>query len=37
VQVIGDISPWDQQAWKAGAFYGNPLSGFGAPAAEGSK
>jgi len=31
VTVIGDISPWDQQAWKTGAFYGNPLTGFTAP------
>jgi len=33
VQVLGDAGPWDQQAWKAGAFYGNPLSGFTAPPA----
>ena len=33
VQVIGDASPWDQQAWKTGAFYGNPLTGFVAPPA----
>jgi hypothetical protein len=34
VQVIGNQSPWDQQAWKTGAFYGNPLSGFTAEAAK---
>jgi hypothetical protein len=28
VQVIGNQSPWDQSAWKTGAFYGNPLTGF---------
>jgi hypothetical protein len=28
VQVIGNQGPWDQTAWKAGAFYGNPLTGF---------
>ena len=30
VQVIGDQGPWDRSAWKTGAFYGNPLSGFAA-------
>jgi hypothetical protein len=30
-QVIGDLSPWDRNAWKADAFYGNPLTGFSAP------
>jgi hypothetical protein len=28
VQVIGNQGPWDKLAWKTGAFYGNPLSGF---------
>jgi len=28
VQVIGDQGPWDKLAWKTGAFYGNPLTGF---------
>jgi len=32
VQVVGDSSgPWDRNAWKTGAFYGNPLAGFVAP------
>ncbi len=30
VKVIGDQGPWDKLAWKAGAFYGNPLTGFAA-------
>jgi hypothetical protein len=28
VQVIGNQGPWDKLAWKTGAFYGNPLTGF---------
>lgn len=28
VQVLGNQGPWDKSAWKAGAFYGNPLTGF---------
>ena len=32
VQVIGNQSPWDQSAWKTGAFYANPLTGFTAAA-----
>ncbi len=28
VQVIGNQGPWDKAAWKTGAFYGNPLTGF---------
>lgn len=28
VQVIGNQGPWDRLAWKTGAFYGNPLTGF---------
>jgi hypothetical protein len=29
VQVIGDQDgPWDRNAWKTDAFYGNPLTGF---------
>jgi hypothetical protein len=32
VLVIGDSSgSWDRNAWKTGAFYGNPLTGFSAP------
>jgi hypothetical protein len=31
VQVIGDQSAWDRNAWKTDAFYGNPLAGFNAP------
>ena len=31
VQVIGDQSAWDRNAWKTDAFYGNPLTGFSAP------
>lgn len=30
VQVIGNQGPWDKLAWKTGAFYGNPLTGFAA-------
>jgi hypothetical protein len=30
VQVIGNQGPWDRTAWKTGAFYGNPLTGFAA-------
>jgi hypothetical protein len=32
VQVLGDADgPWDKNAWKTDAFYGNPLTGFTAP------
>ena len=31
VQVIGNQGPWNKLAWKTGAFYGNPLTGFTAP------
>ena len=32
VQVIGNqTANWDKLAWKSGAFYGNPLTGFTAP------
>lgn len=32
VQVLGDSDgPWDKNAWKTDAFYGNPLTGFTAP------
>ncbi len=32
VQVVGDQDgPWDRNAWKTAAFYGNPLTGFIAP------
>jgi hypothetical protein len=32
VQVLGtDDGDWDKTAWKSGAFYANPLSGFAAP------
>jgi hypothetical protein len=29
-QVMGNTETWDKTAWQAGAFYGNPLSGFSA-------
>jgi hypothetical protein len=29
--VLGNQGPWDKTAWKTGAFYGNPLTGFTAP------
>jgi hypothetical protein len=28
VKVIGTAETWDKAAWKGGAFYGNPLTGF---------
>jgi hypothetical protein len=29
VQVLGDSDgPWDKNAWRTDAFYGNPLTGF---------
>jgi hypothetical protein len=28
VQILGNPGNWDHSAWKTGAFYGNPLSGF---------
>jgi len=31
VRVLTDPVPWDKLAWKTGAFYGNPLTGFTAP------
>ncbi|HLY62965.1 MAG TPA: hypothetical protein VKV95_19640 [Terriglobia bacterium] len=31
VQVIGSAETWDKTAWKTGAFYGNPLTGFTSP------
>ncbi len=32
VQVLGDQDgPWDRNAWKTDAFYGNPLTGFSVP------
>ncbi|HMO81399.1 MAG TPA: hypothetical protein PKD24_11470 [Pyrinomonadaceae bacterium] len=32
VQVLGDQDgPWDRNAWKTDAFYGNPLTGFTEP------
>ena len=32
VQIVGsEDGDWDKTAWKTGAFYGNPLSGFTAP------
>ena len=37
VQVIGNQSQWDQQAWKTGAFYGNLLTGFTAPSPAAAK
>jgi len=30
-KVTVDLAPWDKLAWKTGAFYGNPLTGFTAP------
>lgn len=30
-KVLVDLAPWDKLAWKTGAFYGNPLTGFTAP------
>lgn len=30
VQLVGDNGAWDKTAWKADAFYGNPLVGFSA-------
>ena len=30
-KVIGNQEAWDQTAWKTGAFYGSPLTGFTAP------
>jgi hypothetical protein len=36
VQVLGNqTTKWDQDAWKTGAFYGNPLTGFTAVAPAG--
>jgi hypothetical protein len=32
VQIIGTREPFDRLAWKTGAFYGNPLTGFTAAA-----
>ncbi len=35
VKVIGDQDGvWDKLAWKTGAFYGNPLTGFTWPPPE---
>lgn len=34
VTVIGDQPKWDADAWKTGAFYGNPLEGFTAAAGK---
>jgi hypothetical protein len=32
VQILGnEDGQWDKTAWKTGAFYGNPLTGFNAP------
>jgi hypothetical protein len=29
VKILGDEDgPWNKNAWKSEAFYGNPLSGF---------
>ncbi len=28
VRILTDPVPWDKLAWKTGAFYGNPLTGF---------
>ena len=31
VRVLTDPVPWDKLAWKTGAYYGNPLTGFTPP------
>jgi hypothetical protein len=31
MKQLVDLAPWDKQAYKAGAFYGNPLTGFAVP------
>jgi hypothetical protein len=31
VKVTGSLDKWNAATWKADAFYGNPLAGFGAP------
>ena len=31
VRILTDPVPWNRQAWKTGAFYGNPLTGFTPP------
>jgi len=32
VAILDDQDgPWDKNAWRTGAFYGNPLTGFIAP------
>ena len=33
VQLVGNQGNWDRLAWKTGAYYNNPLTGFEAPAA----
>lgn len=30
-KILVDHAPWDKLAWKTGAFYGNPLTGFTVP------
>ncbi len=30
-KILVDLAPWDKLAWKTGAFYGNPLTGFTVP------
>ena len=30
-KITVDLAPWDHMAWKTGAYYGNPLTGFTAP------
>ncbi len=31
VKIIGNLDKWNPAAWKTGAFYVNPLTGFDAP------
>ncbi len=31
VRIVGDQGPWNKLAWKAEAYYGNPLTGFTPP------
>jgi len=31
IQVLAEDVYWEKTTWKAGAFYGNPLSDFTAP------
>jgi hypothetical protein len=31
MKQLVDLVPWDKQAYKTAAFYGNPLTGFAVP------